>query len=211
MPAQIPEPIRAAAGLAVTVLGQARQLPANITGLPVRVAGLAMQASLRVQQSYAGLVVRGDELLTQIGRPGDEDPPWATFDDEVVEMAEGVTEGHGLGVDSTVPAATGGPPIDALPGTTRQRPARTDADGLVPGQAPSSFDLAGDQPADAIETPEPPVPGYDSLTLAQLRARLRTFDLATLSALLAYERQRRARTPYLTMLENRLNRSRERG
>jgi hypothetical protein len=124
---EIPEPIRAAAGLAATVFDQARQLPTAITGLPVRVAGIAMQTSLRLQQRYAGLVVKGDELLIQISRSDDADPPWATFDDDVVDLADAVTEEVGVDVtvaddaSSTAAAEVALPP---LPGTTRSRPPR---------------------------------------------------------------------------------------
>lgn len=243
MPVEIPEPIRAAAGLAVTVLGHARQLPANISGLPVRVAGLAMQTSLRLQQSYAGLVVKGDELLTQIQRSDDDAPSWATFDDEVVDIAAGMTEGLGADVTAAGRRAGAAPPsasvpsLTTLPGATRKRPSEKASRASRLGHTPSAFDLAEDSPTNASSesitashvsvpraagqpsranatngqaaTSEPPVPGYDAMTLAQLRARLRTFDAATLTRLHNYEREKRARAPYLTMLENRLNRSRD--
>lgn len=228
---EIPEPIRAAAGLAATVLDQARHLPAAITGLPVRVAGKAMQASLRLQQQYAGLVVKGDELLTQISRTDDADPPWATFDDDVVDVADAVTADVGVDVtaaDETSTYATSEVALPPLPGTTRTRPPRTSSAAARMGHTPSAFDLAEDVPAPAVPAPggavadsasngfittsaAAPVPGYDAFTLAQLRGRLRTFDAATLHSLLNYERDQRARMPYLTMLENRINRSREQG
>src|SRR5699024_452768 len=46
--------------------------------------------------------------------------------------------------------------------------------------------------------------GYDDLTLAQLRPRLRSLSADDLSALLDYERAAGGRPPFLTMLENRL-------
>src|SRR5690606_7709895 len=45
---------------------------------------------------------------------------------------------------------------------------------------------------------------YDSLTLAQLRARLRALSVDELTALLEYENAHAARTPFVTMLSNRL-------
>ncbi|MFW0791106.1 lipid droplet-associated protein [Gordonia sp. CPCC 205333] len=45
---------------------------------------------------------------------------------------------------------------------------------------------------------------YDALTLAQLRAKLRTIELDDLRTLAEYEKANRARTPFLTMLENRI-------
>jgi hypothetical protein len=80
MSREIPEPVRAAAGLAATVLDEVKKLPETIPGLPVRAVGLAMQAALKLQQEYAGLVARGDELFT--GIRGENEPGLATFDDD---------------------------------------------------------------------------------------------------------------------------------
>ena len=80
MAREIPEVVRAAAGLAATVLDEARKLPETLPGLPVRLIGLAMQHAMKVQQQYAGLVARGDELFT--GLRGEDEPGLATFDDD---------------------------------------------------------------------------------------------------------------------------------
>ena len=80
MAREIPEVVRAVAGLAATVLDEARKLPETLPGLPVRILGLAMQQAMKVQQQYAGLVARGDELFT--GIRGDDEPGMATFDDD---------------------------------------------------------------------------------------------------------------------------------
>jgi hypothetical protein len=80
MAREIPEVVRAAAGLAATLLDEARKLPETLPGLPVRVIGLAMQQAMKVQQQYAGLVARGDELFT--GLRGEDEPGLATFDDD---------------------------------------------------------------------------------------------------------------------------------
>jgi hypothetical protein len=80
MSREIPEVVRAAAGLAATVVDEARRLPETLPGLPVRLVGMAMQHAMKVQQQYAGLVARGDELFT--GIRGDAEPGLATFDDD---------------------------------------------------------------------------------------------------------------------------------
>ncbi len=49
-----------------------------------------------------------------------------------------------------------------------------------------------------------PLPGWDDLSLASLRARLRGFDAATIRDMLAYEQAHARREPVLTMLERRL-------
>ncbi|MGY1854840.1 lipid droplet-associated protein [Modestobacter sp. SYSU DS0290] len=81
MSREIPEVVRAAAGLAATVLDEARKLPETLPGLPVRLIGQALQTSLRLQQQYSGLVARGDEVFT--GLRGDAEPGLATFDDDL--------------------------------------------------------------------------------------------------------------------------------
>ena len=80
MSREIPEVVRAAAGLAATVVDEARKLPETLPGLPVRLIGMALQHAMKVQQQYAGLVARGDELFT--GIRGDAEPGLATFDDD---------------------------------------------------------------------------------------------------------------------------------
>jgi hypothetical protein len=81
MSREIPEVVRAAAGLTATLLDEARKLPQTLPALPVRAIGLAMQTTLKLQQEYSGLVARGDELLT--GLRGDREPGLATFDDDL--------------------------------------------------------------------------------------------------------------------------------
>jgi hypothetical protein len=51
---------------------------------------------------------------------------------------------------------------------------------------------------------EPPLPGYDDLSLPSLRARLRTLDAPALEAMIGYEKAHACREPVLTMLERRL-------
>ena len=80
MAREIPEAVRAAAGLTATVVDEVRRLPETLPGLPVRVLGMAMQLSMKLQQHYADLVARGDELFT--GIRGEDEPGLATFDDD---------------------------------------------------------------------------------------------------------------------------------
>jgi len=55
-------------------------VPQQLVGLPVLAVSTALQASLKAQQTYAGLIARGDEVLGQLRRR--EDAPWARFDDD---------------------------------------------------------------------------------------------------------------------------------
>ncbi|MGY1619475.1 lipid droplet-associated protein [Geodermatophilus sp. SYSU D00691] len=81
MSREIPQVVRAAAGLAATVLDEARKLPETLPGLPVRVVGLTMQTAMWLQQQYTGLVARGDEVFT--GIRGEDEPGLATFDEDL--------------------------------------------------------------------------------------------------------------------------------
>ncbi len=48
---------------------------------------------------------------------------------------------------------------------------------------------------------------YETLTLAQLRARLTSLRVADLEALLAYEEATKSRAPFQTLLANRITRA----
>jgi hypothetical protein len=108
MAREIPEVVRAAAGLAATVLDEARKLPEMLPSLPVRIIGLAMQQAMKVQQQYAGFVARGDELFT--GLRGEAEPGLATFDDDEPATTPGFRDSAfdraGGGVSDTATAYT---------------------------------------------------------------------------------------------------------
>jgi hypothetical protein len=53
-------------------------------------------------------------------------------------------------------------------------------------------------------TQAPPLPGYDDLPIASLRARLRVLDAPAIQAMLAYEKAHAGREPVISMLERRL-------
>ena len=61
---------------------------------------------------------------------------------------------------------------------------------------------AADATADAEEGA--PLPNYDELSIASLRARLRNLDLAQVKQLAAYEKTHAARTDVMTMFERRI-------
>src|SRR3712207_2953102 len=89
MSREIPQVVRAVVGLAATVLEDALHLPRALPSLPVRVIGLAMQATMKVQQHYSGLVARGDEVFT--GLRGESEPGLATSDEDLPEQNAGST------------------------------------------------------------------------------------------------------------------------
>ncbi|MGH3258760.1 MAG: hypothetical protein ACRDOU_25745 [Streptosporangiaceae bacterium] len=59
-------------------------------------------------------------------------------------------------------------------------------------------------PAAAPADAEPPLPNYDQLSIASLRARLRNLDVTQLRGLVEYEKGHAGRADFLTMLERRI-------
>jgi hypothetical protein len=83
----------------------------------------------------------------------------------------------------------------------------------APERAASAEATAGAEAATAVaEAPAPaqpssaalPVPNYDDLSVASLRARLRNLDTAQVRALLDYEKANAGRAAVLTMFERRI-------
>ena len=57
---------------------------------------------------------------------------------------------------------------------------------------------------DTAATPGAPLPNYDELSIASLRARLRSLDVAQLRQLTDYERAHQARADVIAMFERRI-------
>jgi hypothetical protein len=295
MAREIPEVVRAAAGLAATVLDEARKLPETLPGLPVRVIGLAMQQAMKIQQQYAGLVARGDELFT--GLRGENEPGLATFDDDeqppasggfrdsAFDRAEAPSPVDDTLTDAEVDALPGDPAADAVTAAVDELADQVEAgqqsieelveeapeieeildeiaidelvdqaptlDETAPTVAETAPTLAETPPAETDETADvsttvdvltadgsdvaideggtpvaaatgngsaapgssapatAPIEGYDDFSIAQLRGRLRGYQLSTVDELVSYEKATRAREPYLRMLRNRLEKLEE--
>ncbi|WP_007027462.1 lipid droplet-associated protein [Saccharomonospora iraqiensis] len=193
----LPFPLRVAAGLAVTTVERARELPRQLTELPVTVVSQTLHASMRVQQHVTELAIKGDTALSALHRPDDE-PEWATFDEDL-----DTPEGPG----TTVP---GGPPREN--GTADDDPWSLEERALAEDHSEGEFDSpATDGDAATGEAFAAPRAGggpagmadYDELTLPQVRARLRTLTLAQLEELLAYERAHADRPSFTGMLARR--------
>ena len=65
-------------------------------------------------------------------------------------------------------------------------------------------EVAEDAPAPASDPAALPVPNYDELTVASLRARLRNLDSSQVRTLLDYEKANAGRPAVLTMFERRI-------
>ena len=90
MTPQLPLPVRVAAGLVATAVEQARDLPRLALELPVTAVSQALQASMRVQQKVTELAIKGDRVLG-MGPSIEDEPPWATFDDDLPPRRNGRT------------------------------------------------------------------------------------------------------------------------
>jgi hypothetical protein len=107
----LPGPLRAALGVVATVLDEARALPEKAPDLSMTALTTALQYSLRAQQRYAELMVRGDELVGRIRGVPDEAPAWAKFDDDPTTDLDAASSPPGAG--STDFASPPAPPVKA--------------------------------------------------------------------------------------------------
>jgi hypothetical protein len=198
--ATAPYGLRLLVGAATFAVEETIKLPKTILMYPMTLASQAAHIVMRFQQNLAELVIKGDATLEQIFPPKEEQPEWATFDEDL---------DHGQAL---------GPGVDGAD-TDRRAEGRF---ALYTAPDPSIGDAAGDhptQPVSVTRTKKPaaksavPAPAvadeldYETLTLAQLRARLQTLDVDELEALLAYEEATKARAPFQTLLANRITRA----
>ncbi|MFC9980662.1 lipid droplet-associated protein [Gordonia sp. NPDC127522] len=220
-----PYPARIAAGLIVTALEETRKLPALLITLPMTAISQTLQAGMRAQQNIAELAIKGDAALEMLFDRPDEQPEWARFDEDDAAGPDPVTP--------AAPAATTDTSVqDKKPKAAATTPSPTTLDEEIE-EASADADLAAPPRADAgrfalySSTPDEvvaaEVPGteavgsadgsgpeivelidYDTLTLAQLRARLRSVAIEDLIALVDYEKSHRDRAPFVTMLDNRI-------
>ena len=106
---------------------------------------------------------------------------------------------------STPPATAEPAPAEtAAAAPVAAEPAAAAPAAAVAGPAPA--EPAGPGPAEAAPAAEAalPVVGYDQLTVASLRARLRVLDVAQVQTLLDYEKAHQGRTDVVTMFERRI-------
>lgn len=185
---RVPFAARVAAGVAVTVVEEARKFPSTAVTFPMTVVSEVLASTMRFQQQVTALAIKGDQAIAGlpiIGTPDQEQPSWASFDeDDVVPDADGDVD-----VPDREPTPASGrfalystPPSDSAAEPT-PAPKKT-----APVDRPEIVDLVD----------------YDTLALAQLRARLRSLSLDDLETLRDYEGSSLSRAPFLTMLENRI-------
>lgn len=191
---------RVAAGMAITAYEEALKLPSTAVTLPMTAVSQVLQTTMRVQQSMTALAIKGDQAFCFFDR-AEEKPSWAVFDEDR-------TDGD---VDVDAP--------EEEPAPSGDRPSAPGRFALYSMAPADNGDAADDgTPAEPTEpassTHDVPVPeiaeelDYASLTLAQLRSRLRSLSVDDLTTLLEYEERTAARAPFRTMLANRITSAR---
>ncbi|HKH52519.1 MAG TPA: lipid droplet-associated protein, partial [Mycobacterium sp.] len=118
--ATAPYGIRLLVGAAVTAIEETRKLPQTILMYPMTVVSQVAHLVMKVQQDVADLVIRGDEALDQLFPPKEEQPEWATFDEDLDdgEPARESTDGERL-TEGRFALFTGGEPEDSNPSPAR--------------------------------------------------------------------------------------------
>ncbi|KUI30680.1 hypothetical protein AU196_14310 [Mycobacterium sp. IS-1742] len=185
--ATAPYGVRLLVGAAVTAVEETRKLPHTILMYPMTVASQVASIVIHFQQNLADLVNKGDETLENLFPPKDEQPEWATFDEDDGAPAAQAPDGERRTEGRFALYSTGEPETSDASDTDTNAATHTSA--------------ATDTPAIVTEL------DYESLTLAQLRARLPSLSVDDLEALLAYEGATRSRAPFQTLLANRITRA----
>jgi hypothetical protein len=197
--ASAPYGLRLLVGAATLAVEETIKLPKTILMYPMTLASQAAHIVMRFQQNLAELVIKGDSTLESIFPPKEEQPEWATFDED---LSDGEEDSTGLGFDAIDPdrRAEGRFALYTAP----------DGDATAdPPTAPVAVRRAK-KPAARADVVAPAVADeldYEALTLAQLRARLQSLDVEELEALLAYEEATKARAPFQTLLAHRITRA----
>jgi len=179
----LPLPVRVAAGLVVTAVEEARDLPRAVAGLPITAVSRVLQLTMRAQQLVTELAIKGDTALDGM-RPVEEAPSWARFDDDLAEVT---TDAWGdMGIDDTSLEHSD------LGGTSPRVNGHAPALGVV--------GAGGETPS---HTPDA-LPGFETMTIAQLRGKLRSLSVEQVAELLEWEHAHGDRPPFVTMLSNRI-------
>jgi hypothetical protein len=205
-----PYGIRLLVGVATVAVEETMKLPRTILMYPMTLVSQAAHLVMRFQQNLAELAIKGDATLETLFPPREEQPRWATFDEDSGQPGDEPSGPRSATADDrrtegrfALYSVAEGPPASGESGTSAgSSPRPMPADQATrPGPATTT-------PAKTVSVP--PVAtklDYDALTLAQLRARLHTLDVDELEALLAYERATKARAPFQTLLANRITRA----
>ena len=184
--ATAPYGLRLLVGAATFAVEETIKLPKTILMYPMTLASTAAHVVMRFQQNVAELLIKGDSTLEQIFPPKDEQPEWATFDEDLPDDDDDDASAPDIERRTEGRFALYSEPDAA------ESPIRSAA-------KPAKRSVSAPAVAEELD--------YEQLTLAQLRARLQTLDVDELEDLLAYEEATKARAPFQTLLANRITRA----
>jgi len=205
---------RVAAGAAVYAIEESRRLPTAAMNFPITAISQMLQTTMHVQQFVTSLALKGDGVFERLTNSPVEQPEWATFDEDA--EPEFTATARASSFDLYAPDQTEFAPYDTLAAEAAARAGernghatstQTIAEPETEVAAPAAAEPEPEMVEPEVEIVEPEVAtryDYANMTLAQLRARLRMLTVEDLTALLDYERQTRARAPFVTMLTNRI-------
>jgi hypothetical protein len=193
--ATAPYGVRLLVGAATVAVEETMKLPKTILMYPMTLASQAAHVVMRFQQELAELVIKGDSTLESIFPPKDENPEWATFDEDLPDAIEGSPAALPDGADGDRRAEGRFALYSVSEAPESEAPAKSGR----PSKKSANSKVA--EPEVAAEL------NYPTLTLAQLRARLQSLGVDELEALLAYEQATKARAPFQTLLANRITRA----
>ena len=200
--ATAPYGVRLLIGAAVTAIEETLKLPQTIAMYPMTLASNVAQTVMKMQQDLADLAIKGDSALEGLFPPKDEQPEWATFDEDLGESGGSRPSAGERRTEGRFALYSVADDDDEV----AERPAKATAKPRTTKTARKSAPKTPAKPAVAV----PPIAvelDYESLTLAQLRARMTSLSVTDLRALLTYEEAAKARAPFQTLLANRITRA----
>ena|SRR5437588_6944175 len=209
--ATAPYGVRLLVGAATIAVEETIKLPKAILMYPMTLASQAAHIVMRFQQNIAEVVIKGDATLDSIFPPREEQPEWATFDED---LSDG-SAGHAGDAEVSGPHIDGADAIDVERRAEGRFALYSTSDTSARGAAadPPTRPAPVKRAKNPTATPTVPAPAvageldYEALTLAELRARLHSLNIEELEALLAYEEATKARAPFQTLLANRITRA----
>ena len=184
--------------------------PAETSVAPVTT--IAMEAALEVSEAVVDEVTGSDNGRAELNSPpsvtADGDPAAGTA---VLDTAASTNGSDPAQVEAVVSDAVA--TDDVAPENVATENVATE-DVATEDVATESTDTyatnANDEPEeptasdDTDEDDPPALPGYQRMTLAQVRGHLRELNVGEVTALLQYEQSADNRAPFLTLLSNRL-------
>jgi hypothetical protein len=196
----LPTPLAAALGVMPTLFDRAKRVPGRLVQLPLLAVSNGLTVLESVRREYDHLAARGENVVVRLrGASFDEiedrieelaaDTPLAP----VYEIVEDATEDLVSRVSDLLD-------LGSRPAPRKTHPETAASDAVVEAVEQVSEVLTTGVP----ERSNLPIEDYDSLTLGNLRGRLRSLTVDELVAVRDYEKAHAHRLPVVTLLDHRI-------